>query len=82
MSNRNHYLPRRATLDAMSDHDRAMVLDVHLRDLEAEIAGLKSGEITAWKGGREHQLKLSRARLRRLTKTANDYGMWLEEVAA
>lgn len=82
MSNRSHYLPRASTLNAMSDHDRAMVLDAKLRELETEIEGLKSGDFTPWTGTRDYQLKLSRARLRRLIKTANDYGLWLDEVAA
>lgn len=77
MANRSHYLPR--NLDKLSDHDRAMVLDLHLRDLEAEIDGLKSGDITAWKGGKAYQLKLSYARLRRLVKTANEFGLWLDD---
>lgn len=82
MGERSHYLPRTSVLENMSDHDRAMVLDVHLRALEDEISGLKSGWISPGRGGKAYQLKLSHARMRRLVATANSYGLWLDEVAA
>lgn len=76
MGSRSHYLPR--NLDKLSDHDRAMVLDVHLRDLETEIQGIKEGSIYG-RGGKQYLLKLANARLRRLVGTANDYGLWLDD---
>ncbi|RNF33981.1 hypothetical protein [Paracoccus methylarcula] len=66
----------------MSDHDRELDFDRRLRGLEAEIAGLHSGEITPWYGGKAYQLKLSNARLCRLVKRANEYGLWLDEEVA
>lgn len=82
MSIRSHHLPRRSALDRMSDRDREMDFDLRLRDLGTEIAGLQSGDITPWYGGKAYQLKLSNARLRRLVKRANEYGLWLNEEVA
>lgn len=73
MSNRSHYLPRASVLDAMSDHNRAEVLGVYLRDLEWEIQGIKEGSIYG-RGGKQYLLKLANTRLRRLIKAANEYG--------
>lgn len=77
MGSRSHYLPR--NLDKLSDHDRAVILEYHQRILEEEIAGLESGYIVATHRGKAYQLNLSRARMRRLVKTANDYGLWLDD---
>lgn len=78
MSNRYYYLPRKSVLDAMSDHDRAMVLDVHLRNLEDEIYRIEDGRQTG-PGGKPRMMRSVRDRMRRLTKTANEYGLWLDE---
>lgn len=82
MSTRSHYLPRGSALEAMSSIDRWQVLNLHRDQLIEEIEGLKSGYITASKGGKQYQLKLSRARLRRVEQLGKDYGLWLDEVAA
>ncbi|QEU08695.1 hypothetical protein [Paracoccus yeei] len=76
MGSRSHCLP--GNLYKLSDHDRAMVLDVHLRNLEAEIQGIKDGTIFG-RGGKSYLLKLANARMRRLVKTANAYGLWLDD---
>ena len=71
-----------SNLDAMSDHDRAAVLDVHLRELEDSIAGLDSGEATPMKGTVEEALDEAREARKELIKVAQGYGLWLDEVAA
>ncbi len=82
MPNRSHYLPRVSVLESMSDIDRWRVLDLHRDQLIDEVEGLKSGYITPWRGAKHYQLKLSRARLRRVEKLGKEYGLWLDEVAA
>lgn len=70
MVHRSHYLPR--GLDKLSDHDRAMVLDAHLRMIEEEE---RNGVPDA---KRSRQRRNLQARKRRLIKTANAYGLWLD----
>ena len=83
MTGRSHYLPRASVLEKMGEYDRAQVLDYHLRQLEEEIDGLKSGYIYVTDGkGRAHQLRLVRARMRRLVALAQSFGFWLEEKEA
>ncbi|WP_377707217.1 hypothetical protein [Paracoccus fontiphilus] len=78
MGERLHYLPRASVLRKLSVMDQALVLDANRRRLEEE-AGRYVLQTCV---GRRKVLRSARDRMRRLTKTANELGHWLDEVAA
>ena len=70
-NSRPHYLPR--NLDKLSDIDRAAVLDAQLRLIEEE------EQRGVPEANRARQKRNLQARKRRLIKTANAYGLWLDD---
>lgn len=82
MGDNSYQLPREADLDAMGEHDRAMVLDAHLRELDESIAGLETGDATPMEGTVEDALEEAREGRKELIQLGQKYGLWLDEVAA
>lgn len=78
MSKRSYHLPRASVLSKLSVSDQALVLDANRRRLEEE-AGQYVLQTCI---GRRRVLQSVRDRMRRLTKTANELGHWLDEVTA
>ena len=72
-------IPTADQFAVLSFADQGAVLCCYLDEIEEEISGLKSGWIRPDHRGRGYHLKLARARLKRLTKLANDFGYWLNE---
>ncbi|WP_273688926.1 hypothetical protein [Ketogulonicigenium vulgare] len=80
---RSHYLPSRNTLSNMYQSNRETILELHLKDINEEIAGLKSGYIIVTDGrGKAHHLKLANARRRHVLKVAKEFDYEVPEQAA
>ncbi|MDQ7777685.1 hypothetical protein [Paracoccus aminovorans] len=69
---RSIYIPRRSTLDRLSDVDRVAVLDAYMRKLEEE------EERCVTDAKRDRQMQGLQNYKRRLVEVANDYGLWLD----
>lgn len=82
MTGRSHYLPRASVIEKLCASDRGKVLDAYMSALEDEIAGIQSGSVVVNHKGRAHQLRLVRARMRRLVALAQSFGFWLEDQKA
>lgn len=82
MGERSHYLPRASVLDKLSVDNQIAVLDYYARRLDDEIAGIESGYYIVNHKGKAHNLRLAKARMRRLVKLAQSYGYWLDEKEA
>lgn len=74
MGNRSHYLPRASVISKLSVMDQALILDAHRRRLEEEAGRY----VLKTSVGRREVLRSVRDRMRRLTKTANELGFWLD----
>lgn len=82
MGDNSYQLPNETDLDAIGEHDRAMVLDVHLRKFDETIVRLEAGDATPMKGTVEDALDETRDGRKELILLAQKYGLWLDEVAA
>lgn len=78
-----HRLPSASAFARLSTADQGLILDLHLRQIEYEIDGLRTGFIWTTDGRTSaHHLKLLYARRRRLDKLAHDFGYWGEAAEA
>lgn len=70
-------LPSHSQFSKLSVIDQSRVLEYHLREIEAEIDGLKSGYIWTTNGlTKERALLNVGRRLDRLKKLALEFGYW------
>jgi hypothetical protein len=69
-------LPGASVLDRMSPYDREQLFFVRRRLLEQQVAR----HVLSTTVNRRQFLKSARDRMNRLERTANSYGIWLEEI--